>query len=125
MIKKHQLKQTLTLVYNLDLLKTQRTEKELVWSFENIFANKIRSICPVVDSSVVYLDLGPGIASTLPFKKKVKLTNEKGIFVYDLKDHFENSVEFNPVIITKKQSEPLDNQLISIHRFLTSNISLN
>lgn len=122
MVKKSHLKQTLTLVYNIDLLKTRRTDKELAWSFENVFSNKIRSNCPVVDSSNVYLDLGPDIASTLPYKKKVKYSSHKNIFVFDLKEHFETSVDFNPTLITKKQEEPLSNQLISTHRFLTSNI---
>lgn len=118
--KKSQLKQTLTLVYNIDLLKTRRTDKELVWSFENVFSNKIRSNCPVADSTSVYLDLGRDVASTLPFKKKVKYSSEKNIFVFDLNEHFQTSADFNPAIITKKEEEALSNQLISTHRFLTN-----
>lgn len=115
-----ELKQTLSLVYNLNLLKARRTENEIVWSFNHIFGNKIQSVCPIADASTIYMDLGSEKAPTVPFTKKEKLTNEKSIFVFDLKSKLKESSEFNPLVISEKRSAQLTNQLLSIHRYITN-----
>ncbi len=57
-IERTELQQTLSLVYNIDLLKIKRTENEIVWRFSDIFSHKINSVCPIAASTIVYLDLG-------------------------------------------------------------------
>ena len=57
-----QVKQTLSLVYNIDLINNRKTlNDEFVWSFQNIFTNKISNVCPVANLSNVYMSLGAGI----------------------------------------------------------------
>lgn len=126
-IKQAELKQTLSLVYDLDLIKSKRTENEIVWSFENIFSTKLTSVCPVSHSTNVYFDLGDSIAPTIAYTKKVKYSNEKNIYVNDIEKIFtESSSEFNPLIISKRKSfSQLKSQLVYTHRYITNSNERN
>ncbi len=51
-----ELKQTLSLVYNSELILKQK--EKTMWSFQALFGQKIDMLCPVADVSNVYTDLG-------------------------------------------------------------------
>ena len=53
-----ELKQTLSLVYNSELILKQNLNEQTMWSFQSLFNQKIDSICPVADVSKIYMDLG-------------------------------------------------------------------
>jgi len=53
-----ELKQTLSLVYNTDLFLKQALNDQTVWTFMNVFSQKLDSICPIADLSNIYMDLG-------------------------------------------------------------------
>ena len=50
------LKQTMSLVYNTELISGQK--EKTMWSLQALFGQKIDSLCPVADVSNVYMDLG-------------------------------------------------------------------
>lgn len=117
--------QTISLVYDLNLLNVKKTEDEVVWSFSTVLSSKIDSACPVADSSNIYLDLGNNISPTTQFTKKVKYSKEKSVFVYDLKSVLKDQTDFNPLIISKRKTEQLNNKLTSVHRYITNSNERN
>lgn len=125
LVYKTEMKHTLSMVYNLDMIKTRRTENEIVWSFNDLFANKIDSLCPVATATNVYMDLGAEINPTKPSSKVLKYSKEKTIHIYDLKSILQQEISFNPMIITKRKASAMSNQLISIHRYITNSNERN
>jgi len=120
-----QVKQTLSLVYNIDLINNRKTlNDEFVWSFQNILTNKISNVCPVANLSNVYMNLGAGIPPIDRFTNKVERDN-KNIYVYDLKKILSNADDFNPLIISKKIAASTNDQLVSIHRYITDSNERN
>lgn len=63
----YDLKQTLTLINNVDIITRQLNNKEITWSFHNIFHNKITGLCPVAQKSTVILNLEKKAVSNLNF----------------------------------------------------------
>lgn len=64
-----ELKQTLSLVYNSELILNQR--EKTMWSLQALFGQKLDELCPVADVSNVYMDLGVDGVKLILFKIKL------------------------------------------------------
>lgn len=61
----YDLKQTLSLINNVDIITRQLNSQEITWSFQNIFHNKITGSCPVAQKSTIILNLDKKAVSNL------------------------------------------------------------
>ena len=66
-------------------------------------------------------------APTIPYTKKIQYSSNRYVYVHDIQKLLEEMPElnnFNPLIITERNKKPVDNELITIHRY-TTGILLN
>jgi hypothetical protein len=120
MIEKLELRQTLTVVYDINSIIRQMNTDQLSYSFSNVFLKTIDGFCPVAYLSKVYVNLrNDAVAISLPSNEQFYSEIMKSkVDVFDLIELFKTSREFNPIINQKRVKTTLKS-IVSIHRYIT------
>jgi phosphatidylinositol glycan class T len=111
-----ELKQTLSLVYNSELIVANQKENTM-WSLQQLFGQRINLACPVADSSRIYMDLGAdGACDIKPNDKILSTTSQRQVSVFELNKILQETYEFNPTLVLKKSDFKIK-PLADIHQY--------